>query len=49
MPLLMQDLGLTKSDLGILSKLLALSYGASKFLSGVISDGLILVPSCLSD
>ena len=38
MPLLMQDLGLTKSDLGILSTLLALSYGASKFLSGIISD-----------
>ena len=38
MPLLIQDLGMTKSDLGILGSLFALVYGCSKFLSGVISD-----------
>ena len=38
MPLLIQDLGMTKSDLGILSSLFALAYGGSKFLSGILSD-----------
>ncbi|HUD01156.1 MAG TPA: phosphoglycerate transporter protein PgtP [Rhabdochlamydiaceae bacterium] len=38
MPLLIQDLGMSKSDLGILGSLFALIYGCSKFLSGVISD-----------
>lgn len=38
MPLLIQDLGMTKSDLGILGSLFAVVYGSSKFLSGVISD-----------
>jgi MFS transporter, OPA family, sugar phosphate sensor protein UhpC len=38
MPLLIQDLGMTKSDLGILGSLFAIIYGCSKFLSGVISD-----------
>ena len=38
MPLLIQDLGFTKSDLGLLSSVFAVTYGASKFLSGIISD-----------
>ena len=38
MPALIADLGFEKSDLGILGTLLAISYGISKFLSGVISD-----------
>lgn len=56
MPALMQDLGLQISDLGILSSILAITYGASKFLSGVMVDrsnpryfmsiGLILTGIC---
>lgn len=38
MPSLMADLGFDKSDLGILASVLSISYGASKFLSGVLSD-----------
>ncbi len=38
MPALMDDLGLQISDLGILSSILSISYGLSKFLSGVLSD-----------
>lgn len=38
MPLLIQDLGMTKSDLGILGSILALTYGLSKFLSGIMAD-----------
>lgn len=38
MPLIIQDLGFTKSQLGILSSIMALTYGASKFLSGVLAD-----------
>lgn len=38
MPLLMQDLGLVKTDLGILATLFAIAYGMSKFFSGVMSD-----------
>lgn len=38
MPGLMQDLGLDKSQLGIMTSLFALSYGLSKFVSGVFSD-----------
>jgi OPA family sugar phosphate sensor protein UhpC-like MFS transporter len=38
MPLLIQDLGMTKSELGILASLFAIAYGGSKFLSGVLSD-----------
>ncbi len=38
MPVLMQDLGLQISDLGILSSVLSITYGLSKFLSGMISD-----------
>ena len=38
MPALIADLGLDKGDLGFLASLLALSYGVSKFLSGILSD-----------
>ncbi len=38
MPALMVDLGLDKSDLGILGSILSLTYGMSKFLSGVLAD-----------
>lgn len=38
MPILIRDLGLTKSDLGILGSILALTYGLSKFLSGILAD-----------
>jgi len=38
MPLLIEDLGFTKGDLGILLTVLSFFYGASKFLSGVLSD-----------
>jgi MFS transporter, OPA family, sugar phosphate sensor protein UhpC len=37
-PLLLNDLGFLKSDLGILTSVYAISYGLSKFLSGVLSD-----------
>lgn len=37
-PLLMSDLGLTKGDLGILGSIIALAYGMSKFVSGVVAD-----------
>lgn len=38
MPSLIEDLGFSKGDLGILASILSISYGASKFLSGVLSD-----------
>lgn len=38
MPVLMQDLGLQISDLGILGSILSITYGLSKFLSGMLSD-----------
>ncbi|MCH9612267.1 MAG: Membrane sensor protein UhpC [Chlamydiia bacterium] len=38
MPAMMVDLGLTKSQLGLLGSVLYLSYGLSKFVSGVMSD-----------
>lgn len=38
MPGLIQDLGFTKGELGILASILSLCYGASKFLSGILSD-----------
>ena len=38
MPILMEDLNLQISDLGILSSILSITYGLSKFLSGMISD-----------
>jgi OPA family sugar phosphate sensor protein UhpC-like MFS transporter len=38
MPSLMQDLGYDKGQLGFLTSVLALSYGASKFVSGMLGD-----------
>ncbi len=38
MPSLMTDLGLDKGDLGILGSILAITYGGSKFLSGMLAD-----------
>lgn len=39
MPGLIQDLGFDKSQLGILGSILSITYGISKFASGVIGDG----------
>ncbi len=38
MPVLITELGFEKSQLGFLCSLAAISYGVSKFLSGVVSD-----------
>lgn len=38
MPGLIQDLHFDKSDLGLLGSVLSISYGISKFASGIISD-----------
>lgn len=38
MPALAADLGLSKSDLGILISLLSITYGLSKFVSGIAAD-----------
>jgi len=38
MPLMLSDLGLDKCQLGILGSILAISYGVSKFFSGMMSD-----------
>lgn len=38
MPALMTDLSLSKAQLGILSSMLYITYGISKFVSGVMSD-----------
>jgi OPA family sugar phosphate sensor protein UhpC-like MFS transporter len=38
MPALMSSLGFTKTELGILGTVLAIAYGFSKFLSGVMGD-----------
>ncbi len=38
MPALMQDLGLDKSDLGILGSIMAITYGLSKFANGILGD-----------
>ncbi len=38
MPTLMKDLGFDKSDMGILASIMAITYGLSKFISGVLSD-----------
>ncbi|NGX56841.1 MAG: Membrane sensor protein UhpC [Candidatus Anoxychlamydiales bacterium] len=38
MPALINDLGFDKAELGILGSILSLSYGASKFFSGILSD-----------
>ena len=56
MPSMMQELGMTKAELGILASVLALTYGMSKFVSGIVSDrsnpryimaiGLILTGIC---
>lgn len=38
MPGIMQELGYEKSDLGIMGSVFAISYGMSKFVSGIFSD-----------
>jgi len=38
MPAMIHELGFTKSELGILGSVMALTYGISKFLNGVLSD-----------
>lgn len=38
LPALQNDLGLDKFELGLLGTILSLSYGASKFLSGILGD-----------
>lgn len=38
MPVLIADLGFTKTEVGFLGSILSLTYGASKFVSGVMSD-----------
>lgn len=38
MPSMMKDLGFDKSELGIVGSALAISYGVSKFLSGMLTD-----------
>ncbi len=38
MPALMRDLGFDKADLGILGSMLYITYGISKFASGLMSD-----------
>ncbi len=38
MPALMNELGFDKGDIGILASVLSISYGVSKFVSGVMAD-----------
>ena len=38
MPSMIQDLGLSKTQIGMLVTILSLTYGASKFISGIMSD-----------
>ena len=38
MPALSQSLGYAKTDLGILGSVISISYGVSKFLSGILGD-----------
>ncbi len=38
MPSLIQNLGFTRSDIGVISSCFAISYGSSKFIGSVISD-----------
>lgn len=38
MPLMIQNLGMNKAQLGILTSVMAITYGFSKFFSGVLSD-----------
>lgn len=37
-PALIQDLGLDKTDIGLIGTLFYFTYGASKFISGILSD-----------
>jgi len=37
-PVIMSEMGFTKSEIGILASLLAIMYGMSKFCSGVVAD-----------
>lgn len=37
-PMIISDLGFSKSELGIFGTILSISYGFSKFISGIISD-----------
>ncbi|MBB1272199.1 MFS transporter [Psychromonas sp. SR45-3] len=39
MPAMIIDLGLDKADIGMMGTLFYLTYGCSKFLSGIVSDG----------
>ena len=38
MPSMKESLGLTNTQIGILASILSLTYGASKFVSGIMSD-----------
>lgn len=38
MPALQSTLGMTKTELGMIASILSLSYGISKFLSGILGD-----------
>ncbi len=38
MPAMMIDMGFTKAELGILGSVLSITYGLSKFVSGMMSD-----------
>lgn len=38
MPGLIEDLGYSKTDLGLLASILSITYGISKFASGILSD-----------
>ena len=38
MPMMISEMGFTKADLGILGSILYLTYGVSKFFSGIMSD-----------
>ncbi len=38
MPAMQMELGLSKFELGLLGSILSLSYGASKFISGILGD-----------
>ncbi|MCB9229727.1 MAG: MFS transporter [Deltaproteobacteria bacterium] len=38
MPMMINDLGFSKADLGILGSILYITYGISKFISGFLSD-----------
>ncbi|MBN1915220.1 MAG: MFS transporter family glucose-6-phosphate receptor UhpC [Parachlamydiales bacterium] len=38
MPAMIQDLGFDKAQLGILASILSITYGLSKFFSGILSD-----------